>query len=560
MTPRPELTPAERWRRRYWVLVAILVSVPLMIGVYVAIRFLPDRPVRYADIREHFKYGSTGGERTSGLPYYVWQVMPKVCEKLLPKNGRPGYEAFGMVYEPGHDLPVGVMKRRNLGIDRVFVNCAVCHHSTVRDTKTGPSHLYIGMPSARVDLGAFETFLFDCVASENFRSDIVVPFIEKEAGGLSPLDRYVVYPAALALMRERIMMLRERFQPLHPLSWGPGRVDTFNSAKALFNFDFHKLPDRELWGAADFPSIWSQAERRRNHIHAHWDGNNSEVEERNKSAAFGTGTTPATIDLVAIKRIEDWLETAAAPEYPYPIDHAKAVTGEKIYVDHCFGCHGWSGPNFSAVKNGTAPSGSLARTECKTCHGASGPDFSGGAVGEVVAIGAIGTDPDRLQSYTYDLSTNQSGIYAGEPYRFSHFRKTFGYANSPLDGIWLRAPYLHNGSVPTLRDLLKPSDQRPKQFYRGYDVFDQQNVGFVSSVEPGIVPRNAGTLFDTSLQANLRRGHEGSIGILYDRLQYGGEEERRVYDKLLPYRKTLSYGTELSDQEKDALVEYMKSF
>ena len=40
----------------------------------------------------------------------------------------------------------------------------------------------------------------------------------------------------------------------------------------------------------------------------------------------------------------------------------------------------------------------------------------------------------------------------------------------PLDGIWLRAPYLHNGSVPTLRDLLRPPDERPVVFYRGYDV------------------------------------------------------------------------------------------
>ena len=66
--------------------------------------------------------------------------------------------------------------------------------------------------------------------------------------------------------------------------------------------------------------------------------------------------------------------------------------------------------------------------------------------------------------------------------RFSHFRKTFGYANSPLDGLWLRGPYLHNGSVPTLRDLLEPSDKRPVKFYRGYDVYDQKKVGFVSDV------------------------------------------------------------------------------
>src|SRR5207247_5431585 len=93
-------------------------------------------------------------------------------------------------------------------------------------------------------------------------------------------------------------------------------------------------------------------------------------------------------------------------------------------------------------------------------------------------------------SYTYECSTAQDMNYAGTKYRFTHFRKTVGYANAPLDGIWLRGPYLHNGSVPTLRDLLDPpcpdpkvqcAGGRPVKFYRGYDVYDPFNVGFVST-------------------------------------------------------------------------------
>ena len=71
-------------------------------------------------------------------------------------------------------------------------------------------------------------------------------------------------------------------------------------------------------------------------------------------------------------------------------------------------------------------------------------------------------------------------IGEGKPWRFSHFRKTDGYANMPLDGMWLRAPYLHNGSVPTLRALLFP-EKRPAEFYRAYDVYDWDNVGFVAA-------------------------------------------------------------------------------
>src|SRR3712207_7818528 len=45
-----------------------------------------------------------------------------------------------------------------------------------------------------------------------------------------------------------------------------------------------------------------------------------------------------------------------------------------------------------------------------------------------------------------------------------------------LDGLWLRAPYLHNGSVPTVEDLLEPAARRPTVFYRGYDVYDRQRI------------------------------------------------------------------------------------
>lgn len=164
------------------------------------------------------------------------------------------------------------------------------------------------------------------------------------------------------------------------------------------------------------------------------------------------------------------------------------------------------------------------------CHGANGKDFTGKYVGQVTPIEAVATDRHRLDSYSYDLCANQNLLYSAYPdERFRHFRKTFGYANQPLDGIWLRAPYLHNASVPTLRDLLEPSRARPKLFYRGYDVYDPQRVGFVSDVA-GENGRKF-FLFDTSLPGNGNLGHEGR-----------------------------EYGTELSGEEKDAIVEFLKTF
>src|SRR5919197_4180132 len=102
------------------------------------------------------------------------------------------------------------------------------------------------------------------------------------------------------------------------------------------------------------------------------------------------------------------------------------------------------------------------------------------------------------------FAVNQYGLYPESPYRFKHFRKTHGYANQPLDGIWARAPYLHNGSVPTLWDLLQSPESRPQQFSRGYDVYDQEKVGFVSDTPEA---HRAGSPYDTTLPGNGNAGH-----------------------------------------------------
>ena len=67
---------------------------------------------------------------------------------------------------------------------------------------------------------------------------------------------------------------------------GPGRVDTFNPYKRIFNFDLKA--DKSV-GTADLPPLFNQ--RIRQGMWLHWDGNNNPVEERNKSAAIGAGAT-----------------------------------------------------------------------------------------------------------------------------------------------------------------------------------------------------------------------------------------------------------------------------
>ncbi len=523
----PSSSAAVRKLPRWLVILAlVLLLAGVVKAIYFAWRFTRDEPVLYADLEEHFKYGSTGGERESGIPLWIWKVLPKMFPEYLPgKKYEPGreYASMGFLYEEGKALPVGVSQRNTQGIDRVFLNCAVCHVGSVREAPGKPRTLYPGMPSNTVDLGAFERFIFACAMDQRFTADRILPEIKALGGDYDFLNRVLLRYYALPLMRERLLMLAGHFRFL---DWepdqGPGRTDTFTPAKTLLEFPLEKMTTKELVGLCDFPSIWLQGQRKEMKLRAHWDGNNSSMEERNKSAAFGTGTFPPTIDLKLLSRVEEWILQKEPPPYPFPIQQERLAQGGALYAQYCASCHGQSGRN-----------------------------FAGARVGEVMPIAEIGTDRHRLDSYTEELATAQNSLYAGYPWRFRHFRKTYGYVNMPLDGIWARAPYLHNGSVPTMRDLLNPVAERPQSFFRGYDVYDQARMGFVSAPdrftedgasrdEPGNAhryfrfetqPRASGATPRERNQGNLNSGHEG-----------------------------MAYGTMLTPEEKDALVEYLKTF
>jgi hypothetical protein len=167
--------------------------------------------------------------------------------------------------------------------------------------------------------------------------------------------------------------------------------------------------------------------------------------------------------------------------------------------------------------------------DCAACH-----DPRAEFTNKVVPITEIGTDPERMYSWSKDAAAEanrrvkQLGI---DRPPMVETQDPYGYVSPPLDGIWLRAPYLHNGSVPTLRDLLNSPGERPQTFHRGYDVFDPVKVGFKEPLPRPTGPtgelRQPYFLFDTTEKGNGNKGH--------------------------------TYGTQLSEQDKEKLLEYLKT-
>jgi hypothetical protein len=497
------MTPGRQrlFRRTLLVLVALIV----VVGLWAFVSIRRDRPETYADIQEHFKYGSIGSEPGGSLlqpiggvlpPYWIFKSLPSICREKLPG----GYQSLGFIVEKGHDLPIGVSRRRRLGIDQVGLNCAVCHTGPVRESATAAPRIVPGMPAHQLDLQRFVEFVLECsldnrVTTENIRGRL-------PRSGPSLMERTLLRVGVVDRLKMQTLDLRNRIAPIlgdNAPRWGRGRVDTFNPYKAIqFNWRLDQLPESELIGAADFPSLWNQ--KPREGMHLHWDGDNDSVDERNLSAGLGAGITPVTVDHTSFKRVRDWIWTLPPPPYPFSIDRTLAARGQSVYQQECLNCHA-----DHRFRDGVT---------------------SGMRVGLVEPIDRIGTDRHRLDSYTAVFATNQYSLFPSSPYRFQHFRKTDGYANQPLDGIWARAPYLHNGSVPTLRDLLEPVERRPAVFFRGYDVFDQMKVGFVSEVAEA--DGRTYSRYDTSIPGNSNSGH--------------------------------LYGLSLPDEDKRAVVEYLKTF
>jgi len=126
-------------RRVFRWLLASLVVLAALGGLWFVANIKADEPNAFDDVVEHFKYGSIGSEPGGNLlapvggalpPYWVFKSLPSICSDKLPN----GYATFGFISEPGRDLPIGISRRRRLGLDQVGLNCAVCHTGTVRVT------------------------------------------------------------------------------------------------------------------------------------------------------------------------------------------------------------------------------------------------------------------------------------------------------------------------------------------------------------------------------------------------------------------------------------------
>lgn len=109
---------------------------------------------------------------------------------------------------------------------------------------------------------------------------------------------------------------------------------------------------------------------------------------------------------------------------------------------------------------------------------------------------------DATRQLHHDLNRGDPAAIEGGEAMEDVIRAPLGYKARPLDGVWATPPFLHNGSVPTLDDLLRPAAERPEVFYTGSTRFDPVKVGYETSQFAGA------TRFDTRESGNRNAGHE----------------------------------------------------
>jgi len=465
------------FKRRRWLLAALaLVIFCAGVGFVAYENFLARAIPVYADDEQNFKYGSIGNDGALGVPYAIWLVLPKIFPEYLPGPG--GYASLGFRWEPGRtqsDAPVGFSRAR-VGVERMAINCAFCHVTTYRRTPNGPLEFVAAGPGNTVDVLGYRNFLTACARDSRFSGDGLLPAMEKEVH-LSWLDRLIYRYAIIPFVRKSLLQQGEQFrwtgQHERP-PWGPGRIDPFNPVK----FDMLQLADDATIGNSDMLAVWNLGAREQIRANAplHWDGLNNSVREVVLSSALGDGMTAHEYNeqtQTSLRRVAAFLRRTKPPASPYRPDAAVVDRGHTLYANLCADCHGATG----------------ARTLT------------------VIPIEEIQTDRHRIDMWTTAARDAYNSYRKGYDWNFSHFQKLEGYVAETLDGLWLRAPYLHNGSVPTLADLLEGPQDRPKAFVRGGEVLDSNRGGFVA---PSCDPRRAEKelfCFDTTLPGNANSGH-----------------------------------------------------
>jgi len=433
---------------------------------------LPNNPQRTGDAAAGYEYLISGDYMSSGIPYDAFllgsDVSPDNRLNRTGDNANLPYDYTAITADNGTRV--------------VAPNCMACHASTINNqfiiglgshdadfTVNRAGNITLLNSGIRALYGGEESP--EWKAYEQFRKSIMAigPKTITETKGANPADK----------ITQVLIAHRDK----NTLDW----ADT----------PFVEIPDEVI--PSDVPAWWLLKKKNAMFYHAIGRLDYCKSFIGSSLLTLGDATKAVEIDTKMVDVLA-YIQTLEAPEYPFPIDSDLAQQGKQLFENTCATCHGTYGDN---------------------------PTYPN----LLVTLKSVGTDPELSNHYTQSSPMNDYFMdwfntgWFGTNDNSLEIKAEGGYIAPPLDGIWATAPYFHNGSVPTLEDVLN-SKNRPTRWSRSFDNtdYDQSKVGWIYSSEQTKVDENT---YDTTLKGYGNSGH--------------------------------IFGDQLTNLERSALIEYLKT-
>jgi mono/diheme cytochrome c family protein len=419
------------------------------------------------DAQRGYDYLTTGDYVKGGIPYNIFMLgMGKDQKKYLQRKGNNE----NITYEY-------TAVKANNGEILIAPNCLQCHAQVVDDK------LYIGMGNSFSDFAMDERFNPEVLkgigsmlkltkpqqyeASKSFIdvASTIGPYLVTETRGVNPADRLA---AVLAAHRDPVTFIWDSTSNMTiPKEVIPSDVPAWwllRKKNAMFYSGLGRGDFGRLMMASNLLTTRDTMEARE--VDSHMP------------------------DLLA------YLYSLRPPDYPKPIDQSLAAKGELVFNNNCSGCHGTYG------REETYPNLLIPEAVIQTDSFLYKSNYS---------------NPQFLS--WFERSWFTSGDHPANLQPFA------GYIAPPLDGIWVTAPYLHNGSVPTLETLLN-SKHRPTYWSRDFEhsEYDYEDIGWKYKKEKQAANK---TIYNTTLPGYGNYGH--------------------------------TFGDHLSNKERKAVIEYLKT-
>lgn len=462
---------------------------------------------------------------------------------------------------PGN-LPVGFSRHQNPGNASehyLDITCAACHTGELRfkdqavriDGGTAQHVLPSSVPTLRG--GSFGQALVASLASTYYNPWKFERFARQVLGDDYEARREQLRSEFKTSLNTFIKVAwNDTHRGLYPTEEGPGRTDAFGRiANATFGDAISPANYRVADAPVDYPQLWDMW----TFDWVQWNGSAQQPMARNIGEALGVGATlnffdangqplqgaeryPSSVRVRDLHAIEETLQQLKPPTWPEDlfgaIDKPLAAKGRALFAENCVGCH-------------VPRQSQEGERWVQHLH--------------MLPVDVIGTDPNaanNVASHRFDLSAlqwdvkelekmdvrlhpepkapldlSQLSVAKGLAYvtafvenrayrdaqitpeekpRMDGFglpigvREKVAYKARPLAGVWATAPFLHNGSVPSIYQLLSPQDERATTFYKGTLEYDPHHLGYRTE------PFTNGFLFDTRISGNHNSGHEFRAG------------------------------------------------